>query len=166
MTMQITINKTGAVFQTGDFPQAARDFIFSYGLRQILNDCHASLQRKDFDSQEDFVAAVNDRVKVKLAALESGDITTRQSGGASLDPMTKLIYAIAREEFLAKAKAKAASMGKKFVVKSYDPEKIAQAVEKYLQDNKARIDNEAKKRLEAKAKQASAPIDLDFDSLI
>lgn len=163
--MQITVNKTGTIFETGDFPQVAREFIFSYGLRQILNDCHASLKRTDFPSDEAFAQAVNDRVKAKLAALESGDITTRQAG-ASLDPMTKLIYAIAREEFLARAKAKAKAVGKKFVVKSYDPEKIAQAVEKYLQNNKARIDNEAKRRLEAKAKQASAPIDLDLDSLI
>lgn len=152
MTMQITINKTGAVFETGDFPTVAKDFIFAYGLRQILNDCHASIQRKDFESQEAFIGAVNERVKAKLAALESGDITTRQVG-TTLDPVTKLGMTLARELVVTAIKAKGLK------VKQIDPAKLEAKVEEVYQAKKAHWDNEAKKQLAAKAKDSEG-IDL------
>jgi len=92
MSTFIDINKTGLTVRVKELPQVSMDFIFNYGIRQILNDCHSSIQAKDFETDDAFRAAVMEKVEAKIAALESGDITTRSaSGKATLSPEDKLV---------------------------------------------------------------------------
>lgn len=166
MTITITINKTGTTLETGDFPQVSRDFIFNYGLRQILNDCHASIQRKDFvvgpegedgcypdekTAQAAYVAAVDDRVKAKLAALESGDLSTRRASGP-VDPVARETLVIAKEEIRLALQRKGIKLK---AAKNLD-EIIAAHVEAQIE----RLTKEAKTRIAARAKKAEA-VDLE-----
>ena len=164
MTITITINKTGTTLETGDFPQVSRDFIFNYGLRQILNDCHASIQRKDFvvgdkdgeyaddaAAQAAYVQAVNARVKAKLAALESGDLSTRRASGP-VDPVARETLVIAKEEIRLALQRKGIKLK---AVKNLD-ELIAAHVEAQIE----RLTKEAKTRIAARAKKAEA-VDLE-----
>ena len=166
MTITITINKTGTTLETGDFPQVSRDFIFNYGLRQILNDCHASIQRKDFvvgddedqyadddEAHKAFVAAVNARVEAKLAALKSGDLSTRRGSGA-VDPLTREMLAIAKDEVKLALQRKG--------IKLKDVENLADIVAAHMEAQSDRMTKEAKTRIAARSKKAVA---VDLESL-
>ncbi len=108
--MEITINKTQRIvtIDEGTLPQITRDFVFSYGIRQILNDCHSSLVAKDWNEKEngDYNTAVNKAVDEKLAKLVAGDIVSRSGSSEPIDPVQRLILRIAREEVKTALKVK------------------------------------------------------------
>lgn len=144
--MNININKTGQSVEVSfdELPQTSQDFIVTYGLRQILNDCHSSLVRAKFEgTDEQFAEAVMDAVEEKLGALLSGDITTRKAGARlPADPLMAEAVKIAREE-VKKALAK-----KGFTIKAVGKDKFNELVDGHIENDGERIKKEAKKRLD------------------
>lgn len=163
--MDIIIGKTQSVVEVklDSMVSVSKDFIFAYGLRQILNDCHASVQRKDFETQEAFVEAVEARVKSKLEALYSGDISTRTaSGKAAVSPLDTMIEKIAKEIVIPALRAKVKSLGGKFGDIT-DAQK-AKILQEYIEKNRDTLEKEATKRLKAQKAQADS-VELDLSEL-
>lgn len=158
MTIQIQINKTGLVLETGDFPQVSQDFIFGYGLRQILNDCHSSIKRADYDDEASFVEAVNSTVKAKLTALESGEITTRRAAGEPVDPVEKIAYR------MAKAAVQAALKSKGVKAKDISADKLAELTAAHLDKSGEAIRKLAKAE-HKRAMDAANAVDIDLSEL-
>lgn len=163
--MDILIGKTQSVVEVklDSMANVSKDFIFAYGLRQILNDCHASVQRKDFETQEAFVEAVEARVKAKLEALYSGDISTRTaSGKPALSPLEAMMEKIAKEIVIPALRAKIKFLGGKFGDIT-DTQK-AKILQEYMEKNRETLEKEAAKRLKAQKAQADT-VELDLSAL-
>lgn len=162
--MQITINKIGTVVDV-DFdklPANSQEFIKNYGIRQILNDCHSSTIRKDFDTQEAFVAEVSESVNVKIAALVAGDLAIRR-GGASLpsDPVEREVLSIAREEIKNALRSK-----KNLSIKAFENANGEGSFDKLVQANITKNADRLTKSAKANiAKAAQAPA-VDLDDLL
>lgn len=157
--MQITINKTGNIIETGDFPQNSRDFIFNYGIRQILNDCHSSIKRVDFNTQEEFAEAVNAAVTAKLKALESGDLTIRRASAEPVDPVERVALRMARDAVKSALKAKG------LTVKKIGEEKFQELAAAHLDKNGEAIRKLAKAEVKRQS-DAAAAVDIDLSSLM
>lgn len=157
--MQITINKTGLVLETGDFPANSKDFIFNYGLRQILNDCHSSIQAKDFETTEAWHEAVNAAVQAKLSALESGDLTIRRTSSEPVDPVERVALRMAREAVKSALKANG------LTVKKIGQEKFDELAAGHLDKNGDAIRKLAKAEVKRQADAASA-VEIDLSSLM
>lgn len=155
MTHMVQIGKIGQQVEVKGFdtlPEASQAFLIAYGLKQVLNDAHASIQRKDFDSEEAFQDEVMGAVLAKVEALESGEVKSRGTGAVRVvDPFAKLCREIAKERIYA-ACAKA---GKKKPVKEQLEAFIVQVMEKHGDSVKA----EAKERLDS---LSDLDLDLDF----
>lgn len=78
-TFSVVIAKTGAThdFVWDTLPDATKDFVADYGLTQKLNDCHSSIKRDAYETDEAFKAAVDERVNKVVAALREGTIRVR-----------------------------------------------------------------------------------------
>lgn len=61
-------------FVREDLPEASQDYGFEYGLTQSLNDVHAGISRKNYGTEELFLAAVADKVAVREAQIRSGNV--------------------------------------------------------------------------------------------
>jgi len=141
---KITINKTQEVIDVkfSELPEVTQEFIVSYGLRQILNDCHSSVQKKDFEDNDEFIQAVTNKVESKLGALLSGDITTRKAGvRMPTDPLQAMILTIARDEIKTAMKAKG------LTIKAIGNEQYNTLVEGHKTGNLERITTEAQARI-------------------
>lgn len=160
MKTTIKINKTGLELETGDFPIAAQEFIFNYGLRQILNDCHSSIQRKDFvisldgstpykneeQAQAAFIAAVNEAATAKLAALEQGIFTVRSGGSKEpVDPVARLVYRMAKDAINTALKAKGVK------IKDLADGKHEELIAAFTDKNGKKLEAEAKKQIAAQS---------------
>lgn len=157
--MQITINKTASIVEVDydNLPDNSKAFILNYGIRQILNDCHSSIIRKDFETNEAFAKAVSDAVSAKITALAAGDLTIRRGGSSQpADPVEREALAIARAEIKSAAKAKGLSL------KVLGEEKFAELVKANLAKNGERITKQAKANLK---KAAEAPT-VNLDDLL
>lgn len=66
------------VAKLASFP-AVVEYVWRIGLKNILQDSHASVTRDGYDSDEAWIAAKRDRASLKLGALMIGDV--RQSRG-------------------------------------------------------------------------------------
>jgi hypothetical protein len=153
----ISINKIGVAVDVdfGALPEVSQQFIINYGLRQVLNDAHASIQLRDFPEGEGFKDAVENAVNTRLGALVSGDLTTKRGGGLPVDPVQREVIRMAREEVRAAIKAQ----GRKLSTIENLDDIIAAHAEKASE----RLVKEAKKRL---AVIASAPApDVDLSAL-
>lgn len=156
MSMQILIKKTGSVIETGDFPEVSREFIFNYGLRQILNDCHSSVKQSDFRTEAEFFAAVMEAVTRKLTALEQGQITVRKSAEPT-SPLDKIIQRIATANV-------GAALKKKGIARKTLPEgRFEELVESYVEKHHDTLAETARQEL---ARLESMPdFDIDLESL-
>ena len=138
----IKINKTGLLLETSDFPQEAKDFIFDYGLRQILNDCHSSIKRADFETEEAFAAEVNATVTAKLKALEEGKFTVRSGGTREpVDPVAKIVFRSAKDVVTAAIKSKGVK------VKDLAEGVMDKLIADYIEANREQLTKEAKAQL-------------------
>lgn len=93
--MDILIGKTGetVAVDVDKLSDSTKDFLFNYGVKQWLNDKHASVQiGKEGATAETVTAVVNDA----LAALYAGNIR-RSGGGRTSDPVAKEMRAIATQ---------------------------------------------------------------------
>lgn len=153
----IGIGKTGKSQEVdfGAMNEDVRDYVIAYGLKQILNDCHASVQRKDFDEQGEFILAVEEAVNDKLAALASGKISIRTgTARESIDPVTKIVMRMAKEIILGAIKAK--GLKQKDIAK----ESMDKLIADYVKSNIESLTKEAKAQL----KKAEG-LEVDLSSL-
>lgn len=140
----IGIGKTGKAQEVdfGAMNEDVRDYVIAYGLKQILNDCHASIQRKDYDEQGEFILAVEEAVNDKLAALASGKISIRTGAAReSIDPVQKLVNRMAREIVLGAIKAKGLK------AKDISKESMDKLIADYATANHDALTKEAKAQL-------------------
>jgi hypothetical protein len=139
MLRQITIAKSKTVsVDDGKFSKAVNEYIFAYGLKQVLND--AGSQGK---SAEDKLALA----EKKLAKLYSGDLAIHRT----TDP----VAAEAKKIAIAKVNAAIAKKGKK----PEDVENIGELVAKVM--TQTDVQAEAKRRVDA----ANA-VEIDLDDLL
>lgn len=129
------------------------------GLKNVLQDCHASIVRKDFASDEAWIQAKRDRASLKLGALMNGELRA-QSGErkARVDDFTtfarRLVLSLLpkeRRKALAETEDKGAAALDAMFAKN--EEKLRPQVEAMIE--------KARKEAEEKAKLAEG---LDFDS--
>lgn len=131
------------------FNDQVKAYIFNYGLKQILNDVHASVTAKVEADESKRNAQKLAMSHKKLDSLYAGEVAVpRAAGGSAVDrEMTKMAEAT--------LKAKLAALGKK--VKDFDKAVWAQVVAKQVKAN------EAEYRAAAEAKLAIKPEEADFD---
>lgn len=156
--MQITINKTGTIVETGDFPTNSREFIFNYGIRQILNDCHSSIKRADFETDEQFAEAVNGAVNAKLKALESGDLTIRRASSEPVDPVERVALRMSKEAIRGALKKAG------ITVKKIGEEKFTELAKAHLEKNGDSIRKLAKAEVKRQS-DAAASVEIDLSEL-
>lgn len=144
----INIGKIGQTREV-DFnalPEASRNFIIGYGLQQVLNDCHASVQRKDFESDDAWHKAVAERVDTKLAALAEGKITIRTGGTREpVDPVQKIVHQQAKAIITAAIKAKGVK------VKDLGEGVFDKLLADYIDANREALEREAKAQIKKAA---------------
>jgi hypothetical protein len=152
----LAIGKIGATKEIDlkAFPQESNEFIFQYGLRQLVNDCHASIKRADFESDEAFINAVNERVNAKILQIMEGKLSMRSGKRAEpVDPVQKIIHRIAKE-------AVKQALGKKGVKLKDLPEgKFDELVDSYIASREEELTTTAKAELKRQEK-FQADIDL------
>lgn len=155
--MQVVINKTQETktIDMAAMPEVSKEFIFNYGLRQILNDCHSSVQRKDFKTDDEFIAAVTAAVDKKLAGIMAGELTSRRAGSEPIDPVERETLRLIKDAI----KAQITKQGKK--AKEFDIPALAQTL---LESSKAEpFRKQAKKNL---AERAALSGELDIESML
>lgn len=150
----------GAVeVDAGQFSPAVSAYIFEYGLKQMLNDCHASVTSAVEPDDEKRAEAKLATVQKKLDSLYAGMVSQPRQGGTA-DPRAKLIRGFAEAE-LAEGVRKA---GKKLadVKKQVDDKGKSvwlAAVQRLVEKNAERYGKAADAALKARG-AAQSEIDL------
>lgn len=135
---------SGAVTLDGEkLPPESITYLLTYGLKQAMNDPMAVGKIDGWDSPEAYMAERERKLKARVEALKSGDMTARRGGGARKSPLDTMMETVAEQVILNAAQAKGKTLTKKALgdlVKQLitDPEKSE------------KIEAEAKKRLSAK----------------
>jgi hypothetical protein len=75
-TITVQIRKTDEVveFVVESLPAASIQYLLQYGATQSINDSHASVARKNFDSDETFAAAVMEKVNERANQIRTGEV--------------------------------------------------------------------------------------------
>lgn len=99
----INFNVTGDMLATLSQHSEAFHHVLMIGLKNMVQDSHASIVREDFETDEDWRAAKRAKAELKLGAIIAGDVrvstTPRQPKLSDFD-------AFARKWIIAKVKAK------------------------------------------------------------
>ena len=98
---------------------AVTQYIFNYGLKQMLNDVHAGVTKTVEPDDAKRAAAKNALVDKKLASLLAGQVASERTGGG--DPVQREMLAMAKAE----VKAGIAKIGKK--LKDFSDESLGKA---------------------------------------
>lgn len=158
----ITINKTNATREI-DFdslPDNAKSFVIEYGLKQLLNDCHSSIARKDYESQEDFEKDVHEKVDAKITSLKDGSLTIRSASvRAPADPVGKEVHKIANDILLEAIRAHGTTK------KAIGAEKWNALLSDLIEKNKDSYTKQAKKNIKER-EELNAGIEIDLTSLM
>lgn len=160
--LNIIVNKTGRNIEIDEatLPPQSVDFIFGYGMRQILNDCHSAVKRVDFESEEAFVAAVHEAVDKKLAALMSGDLTVRRASAEPVNPVERAAVRMVRDIVKTALKAKG------LTVKKIGEEKFDGLVKGYLESSKGEAIRQRAAEEVARQAEAMASVNIDLSDLL
>lgn len=153
MTTTIKIGEAGTIdvnVEALKAMPAVAGYIFTYGLKQMLNDVHAGETAKK--TPDAVTRAANKRalVEKKLASLMAGEVAQERVGIAG-DPVAREMYRMAEADL----KAKLPAIGKK--VSDFTKEVWATVVKKQVEKG------EAAYRKAAEAKLAIKPEAEDFD---
>lgn len=147
-TLEVSLGKAGNITVDVDKLQASPavvEYIFNYGLKQMLNDVHAS--------EKDLKAKIGLSQK-KLDSLYRGEVAqSRASGG---DPVAREMTAMAEIDL----KAKLRLMGKK--ASDYDKDVWKAVVAKQVAANEEAYRKAAEAKLAIKPKAAD---DIDLEAL-
>lgn len=157
--INVKIGKTGDIVEVDESKFAAHvnEFVFAYGLRQILNDCHSSLTSKvkneagetvdNPDYTPDNIMAL---VAKKLDSLYAGEIRAQRGEGGSGDPVEDRAWTLARKDVVSAARAQ----GHK--VKDIDKEALEKFVDDFLAKNRDDYMAKAKAQLDEERAAAQA----------
>lgn len=76
MNISVKIAKlnTAIDYNVEALPATSLAYAITYGLTQALNDAHASVMRKNFDSDQAFLAAVEEKVAKRHEQITSGNV--------------------------------------------------------------------------------------------
>lgn len=118
--------------------EAVVAYIFQYGLKQMLNDVHAS--------EKDPAAKIGLSQK-KLDSLYRGEVAQQRVGGGG-DPVKREMLAMAKQDVNAKIKA----LGKK--LGDYDKETLNSVYEKQMAANESQYRKAAEAKLAIKPEKA------------
>ena len=117
MLISVKVAKLNTVvdFDTEKLPEASVTYAVTYGLTQALNDVHASVKRKEFETDAEFIEAVQKKVDKRLEQIESGNVPgSRAPADPKLATVRKLTKEMSIEEieaamaYIEKQRAKAA----------------------------------------------------------
>lgn len=125
-------------------PEASRQYLLIYGIKQCLNDVHAGVKKDQADAGAQALALINARI----ADLVSGNPPSVGARGSRKDPVLEVMDSIARERIVAALKA----AGKSW--RSVAKDKREAAVDAYVAKNEASLRDEANARLATKANPA------------
>lgn len=163
--MQVNLNDTNLVVALGeageivvDMPrllasEAVVNYVFAYGLRQMLNDVHAGMTRKVEADDEKRRANKLALAEKKLASLYEGQVAqTRVAGGAS--PVEREMKAMAEAD----VKAKIRAAGRK--ISDFSKENLAKAIERHMEANAEAYRKAAEAKLAIKPEAQEAPADI------
>ncbi len=93
MLLSTTVKKLGMVFErdSSALPPASIAYLLEYGWKQAINDPHASIKQADFESDDEFRAAVGAVVAKRLEQIDSGNVPgTRAPADPNLTRAKKL----------------------------------------------------------------------------
>lgn len=145
--------------------QAAFDHVLMIGLKNLVQDSHASIKRDDFESDDEWLAASKARAEMKLGAILSGDI---RASSTVRTPKLSDREAFARKWLVAKLKAawvaKHGKDGWKAKTEGEDGAAfIAALIEKNAPKFEAEIEAAWQTELAAKKREAEMADSLDLD---
>lgn len=126
-------------------PEVSQNHIVAYGFKQILNDCHSEhvwktreglfpfiedakkLGEGEPEARKSYKSAVLAAVEVKIAALESGDISTRKPAVPDRPETNVIIDWMVRDKGLTKKVIRAAikEHGLTMFIEAYGENKVA-----------------------------------------
>jgi len=132
--------------------EAVVNYIFNYGLKQMLNDVHASITKKVEADDETRKASKRSLAEKKLASLLAGNVAQERVGTS--DPVGKLMKEMATEAVTKAIRG----AGKK--VKDFSKESFNAAVKAMLEKNGAKYRQTAEAKLAIKADTSAGEVDI------
>lgn len=147
-TLTIALGSAGSVdVQPDKFTDQVRDYIFEYGLKQMLNDAHASITAKTHPKEAERASAKVAMAEKKLASLLAGQVAQARAS-AERDPVGAEVRRMAEAEVKQAIKLNGKKVG--------DYAKIMpQLVDKMIEKNGAKYRPVAERVV---AERASAPV--------
>lgn len=94
ITVKIAKLNTTHTFDTELLPEASREYGMEYGLTQSINDSHASIARKNFETEAKFLEAVADRVRKRIEQILSGNVPGKST---PMDERTAKVKALTKD---------------------------------------------------------------------
>lgn len=147
------------------FPDVAKH-VWTIGLKNILQDCHASIVRKDFKTDDEYVAAKRAKAELKLGALMVGDVRVRRGERKEpADPIARESRVLAKAWVKAQDKTNAwyAKMGAALEMPYGTIEDQEELVEVVIDRRAVRgeVVEQATKIVESRRKAKAVSVDLD-----
>jgi len=149
----IALGEAGSIeVEDATFTQAVKDYVYHYGLKQMLNDVHASVTKKVESDDVKRAEAKRAMVEKKLASLMAGEVAQARVGGG--DPVAKEMRKMAEADL----KAKLVKLGKK--VSDFNKDVWAEVVGKQVTAGEANYRKAAEAKLAIKAEPVKDSVDL------
>lgn len=139
--------------------------LLTIGLKNVLQDCHASIVREDFKTDDAWIAAKREKAALKLGAMMNGELRT---GGSTRQPKLDDFAKFARSWLLAKIKpAYIAKNGKDSWKEKTEGDSGAEFIHQLVLKNAERFKDEImeayKVELAAREKAAKIAGEVDLD---
>jgi hypothetical protein len=158
---QVAFNLTAEQVATMAGHANVAEYVWAIGLKNILQDSHASIVRKDFESDDEWIAAKRAKAELKLGALMNGEVRSTRAVRA---PRLSDFDAFARKWILAKARAKFDRAAWKAKTEGDDGAAfIAALVEKNLPKFRPEIEKDFAEFIEAQKREAAIADEMDLD---
>lgn len=153
----VALGEAGSIdVVANNFNQAVTEYIFAYGLKQMLNDVHASVTKKVEADDAKRAASKRALVEKKLDSLYAGNVAQARTS-ASGSPVERKMKELADIDLKAMVKTK---LGKK--VGDFDKAVWAKMVEKLVDGKAEQYRTAAEKILAVKVEE----VEFDLDDLM
>lgn len=130
--------------------QAAFDHVLMIGLKNLVQDSHASVKREDFTTEEEWLAASKAKAELKLGAILSGNVRVAREGKARVDDFTNAARKVVLSLLPAERRKELAAMEDKGVA----------ALDAIYAKNEAKLKPQVEAKMEADRKAAEAKAEL------
>jgi hypothetical protein len=103
-TITVQIRKLDEVveFVVESLPAASIQYLLQYGATQSINDCHASVIRKNFETDTAFADAVMEKVNERVNQIRTGEVPgTRGTANPAMAKARALVAKMADDPKLA-----------------------------------------------------------------